>query len=194
MRQSRACEAFRHPQEPAVTGSPQARASSWCTSLQGWESSAGARDTWLLPKAKSLEPAARRTMFLCSWWGASETKFPLGEGEEGASNTFAQHREMEKPQHTQTVSTSVPLPWDSWGGHARELPARLWGWAGHGCQSQVGRVAPPQAALAGASFLRRRKLAHRAGSSNGTASSGRGRGQEFVFNLLLVYLSWEEGE
>lgn len=102
--------------------------------------------------------------------------------------------EMEKPQHTQTVSTSVPLPWDSWGGHARELPARLWGWAGHGCQSQVGRVAPPQAALAGASFLRRRKLVHRAGSSNGTASSGRGRGQEFVFNLLLVYLSWEEGE
>lgn len=73
-------------------------------------------------------------------------------------------------------------------------PSRPGGWAGYGCQSQVGCIAPPQAALASASFLGRRKLARRAGSSDGTASSGRGQGQEFVFNLLLVYLSWEEGE
>lgn len=62
--------------------------------------------------------------------------------------------------------------------------------AWHQYQSQVhGLISHSRQLQDGASFLWRGKLARGAGSHHGTSSSGRGRGQDSVFNLFLVYLS-----
>lgn len=92
-----------------------------------------------------------------------------------------------KPLPAPSGVLKVPLDMESTEDGEERASWRAWDWY----QSQVcGLISHSRQLQDGASFpWRGEALSRGAGSHHGTASSGRGRGQDFVFNLLLVYLS-----
>lgn len=106
-----------------------------------------------------------------SWQGPSPCPCAAALGRQTSSSS----------QHTR-VPTRCGKPQDG----AESAAPVAW----HGYQRQVrARISHSRQLRDGAASLCRGKLMHGAGSHHGTGSSGRGQGQDFVFNLFLVYLN-----
>lgn len=106
------------------------------------------------------------------WQGPSPRPCAVAPGRQTSSSS-QQHTRVRTRcgKHQDGVESAAPVAW-------------------HRYQRQVrGLISHSRQLQDGAASLCRAKLVHGAGSHHGTASSGRGQGQDFVFNLFLVYLS-----
>lgn len=161
------------------------------------------------PRGKALEPmGSSEIVFMlvtdCKWNKIPPSGRRLWRGARGSCLGKCPLMRSWCPAGAEGPRVLVPQPWEG-----KPLPAphgalespldvesaedgaeRAASMAWRRYQSQVrGLISHSRQRQDGASFLWRGKLTHGAGSHHGTASSGRGRGQDFVFNLFLVYLS-----